>query len=205
MIILNKKSFVRFKGFTFVELLVVVCVITCVIAVMLPMLQQIKRSYQAVLCGSNIKQLYLSMSVYDQENSSFPYGFDGTRAEPPSQGYAGNPAYDKMGWWWFDHLIEDNISIDFDWERSFYSCPSRRLATPMFKANVLCGNYGVNQSIFISHTDKVATETPLSLAYIEHPSKALVIMDSGYSIINWQHAADKPPYPLDKQRIEDTA
>jgi prepilin-type processing-associated H-X9-DG protein len=40
---------------------------------------------------------------------------------------------------------------------------------------------------------------------IPQPSRTLLIVDSGYSIISWWHAADVPPATLNGNMIEDTA
>ncbi len=43
-----------------------------------------------------------------------------------------------------------------------------------------------------------------SMAGIKQPERTLLLVDSGYSIITWWHAADSPPYRL-SSKIEDTA
>ena len=40
---------------------------------------------------------------------------------------------------------------------------------------------------------------------IRQPSRTMLLLDSGYAIINWRHAADIPPTPLGNSQIEDTA
>ncbi|MHC4115562.1 MAG: hypothetical protein ACYSSL_09640, partial [Planctomycetota bacterium] len=64
------------------------------------------------------------------------------------------------------------------------------------KANVLCGNYGVNRSICRDAsgiTGIVGSEfvgTPLGLYEIQQPAETLLIADSGYSLISWRGASD---------------
>ena len=79
----------------------------------------------------------------------------------------------------------------------------------MLKNNVLCGNYGVNLSVCKRSTgEKSQTEflgTPLSSINISHPSRTLLILDSGYSAISWWHASDDPPGTLVGSTNENTA
>jgi len=46
---------------------------------------------------------------------------------------------------------------------------------------------------------------PSGLSAILRPAETILIVDSGYSIITWWHAADYPPFPLNNIFIEDTA
>jgi len=84
------------------------------------------------------------------------------------------------------------------------------LQEPLLKYNILCGNYGVNWSICKSSDDRQSHReefigTPLSTSDIPRPGETLLIVDSGYSLISWWHAADEPPIPLGDTIIEDTA
>jgi prepilin-type processing-associated H-X9-DG protein len=46
---------------------------------------------------------------------------------------------------------------------------------------------------------------PMFLTEITRPSQTLLLVDSGYVIINWWHATDNPPVILGNSPIEDTA
>jgi len=144
--------------------------------------------------------------MYETENETFPYALDDTPLKPPPGGYPGHFQYDRMGWWWFNHII-DYSRKDFD-KDSVIWCPSRKVKNTKLKNNVLCVNYGVNLSICkSSHGRKSHAEfigTPLSSSDIPHPSQTLLIVDSGYSLINWWHVTDVPPVLLGST-IEDTA
>src|SRR4030042_230081 len=192
--------------FTLIELLVVIAVIALLIAILIPVLQSSKQRAKAVMCGSNIKQLTFGLFVYETDNQSFPYGCYGTFTLPPG-GYPGSPAFDKMGWWWFNYT-SDYLGRNRG-ERTILWCPSRRINDPKFDY-VLHGNYGVNQSICRSSDDILRNreefvEKPLSGSDIAHPAQTLLIVDSGYSIIGWWHATDAPPEILDRTNIENTA
>jgi prepilin-type processing-associated H-X9-DG protein len=40
---------------------------------------------------------------------------------------------------------------------------------------------------------------------VTRPSQTLLVLDSGYAIISWWHAADEPPVTLGNSIVEDTA
>jgi prepilin-type N-terminal cleavage/methylation domain-containing protein/prepilin-type processing-associated H-X9-DG protein len=194
-------------GFTLIELLVVIAVIALLIAISLPSLQNSRQHAKAIICSSNVKQLILGLTMYETENRTFPYALDDTLLEPPPGGYPGHFQYDRRGWWWFNHII-DYSRKDFD-KDSVIWCPSRKVKNTKLKNNVLCGNYGVNNSICKSSDDiksrrKQFVGTPLSSSDIQHPGRTLLIVDSGYSIISWWHVTDVPPVSLGST-IEDAA
>jgi prepilin-type N-terminal cleavage/methylation domain-containing protein/prepilin-type processing-associated H-X9-DG protein len=58
----------RRRGFTLVELLVVIGIIALLISILLPTLQQVKRRAQAVVCASDVRQVYLAMALFVQDN-----------------------------------------------------------------------------------------------------------------------------------------
>lgn len=191
--------------FTLIELLVVIATLTLLIAILLPSLHISRRHAKALLCGLNIKQLVYGLTIYETENDTFPYAFDESPLDPPLGGYAGNSAYDRMGWWWFNYT--SNYSRKNKGKKAALWCPSRRIGDLKFDY-VLHGNYGVNQSVCKSsrgrksHAEFIGT--PLSSGDISRPGGTILIVDSGYSMITWWHATDTPPMPL-SNIIEDSA
>ncbi len=198
----------KHAAFTLVELLTVIFIIVLLMSILLPSLQQSKQTAKAVVCGSSIKQLITSgFMMYESENGFFPQGFNNTLAVAPPGGYPGSAVYDRMGWWWFNYIV--NYSRKNTGADSTIWCPSRQINDRRFKDNVLCGNYGVNQSICKSFGDiqnrrNEFIGTSLSYNDIPRPGETLLLMDSGYSIINWYHVTDFPPTQLGNT-IEDAA
>lgn len=196
----------RRYGFTLIELLVVIAIIALLIAVLVPSLQSSRRQAKAVLCSSNIKQLLLGLFSYETENETFPYGFDDTTGQPPPGGYTGASMCDRVGWWWFNYI--EGFYSKSKSKKTVLWCPSRQIRSRELDY-VLHGNYGVNRFICKSssgsqsHSEFIGK--PLRSSDIPHPAQALLIVDSGYSIITWWHATDTPPVALGNTIIEDTA
>ena len=185
-------------AFTLIELLVVITIISMILAVLLPTLNRVKQSAKTVLCGSNLKQLYLSLAAYEQENRTLPHGFNDSInfTSPPAGGYPGDASKDKQGIWWFQ-TFPDRNKESFD-QKSIAWCPSNSLRNIQLRNNILCGNYGINRSV-CKDSEGVAgfvgsdfVGKPLNLSSINNPAETLLLVDSGYSIISWRGASNMP-------------
>jgi len=193
-------------GLTLIELVVIIATVTLFIAVFLPSLQNSKDQAKAILCATNIKDLMLGLFVYETTNGTLPYGLDSIRRDIPPGGYPGDHTYDRMGWWWFNYIHvcteESNSKKGVLW------CPSRQINNSKLKRDVLCGNYGVNQSICkSSHGRKTHAEfigRPLRTSDMSSSGQTLLLVDSGYAMVNWWHATNSPPVSLSTV-IEDGA
>jgi len=192
-------------GFTLVEIIVVISIIALLIAVTLPALQRSRLQAQAVVCSSNIKQLTLALLMYESDNKSFPFSFYRTFSTPPG-GWAGDASYDDVGWWWLHYI--GAFSQKRSGRETYLACPAKSLNDPELQMNILCGNYGVNQSICKSATESRNKAefggTPIFSANISNAAQTLLITDSGYTMINWRHATTSPPYALGSS-IEDAS
>lgn len=193
----------RDKGFTLVEMLVVIAVIAMLLAITVPVLQKSKEHGKELLCANNLRLLGLAVSVYAQEKKTYPQGFCGAPNCHPS---VPSPDYKKLGtstsldwqnsWWWF-HFLTDMIEEDFS-KDSILSCPSKHVTDSDMSNNILCGNYGINYAICkISMTStKAFSGTPLRSDQVKSPSGKLLIMDSGYVLISWKaFVSDTSPDP----------
>jgi prepilin-type processing-associated H-X9-DG protein len=190
--------------FTLIELLVVMAMVFLLLAIFIPVLSAIRHRARAFVCRSRIRQVTLDLIMYDTDNQLFPYSFvDQFNPKPPG-GFVGDATKDKIGWWWF-HLLEGYTGT----KQKLIFCPSRLLSNSSLDDNILYGNYGVNQSICTTpgsvQSQREFVGAPLSKDLIPQPERTLLIVDCGYSITNWWHVTDIPPFVLDGTRGDGTA
>jgi prepilin-type N-terminal cleavage/methylation domain-containing protein/prepilin-type processing-associated H-X9-DG protein len=189
-------------AFTLMELLVVIAIVAILISIITPAVRAVKSQARTVICSSNQAQLALKLSMYDNDNGSFPFGFNGQSILTPPGGSVGNLVNDKYGWWWFHYIEEDTAPKSTLW------CPSRKFSDPLINANILCGNYGTNRSVCKDPPGLVVVNgneflgMPLSTGNIRQPSKVLLLSDSGYSQVSWKAATDAVSPHFDNPKRE---
>lgn len=187
MRILVESDSMKRTGFTLIELLTVVAVIAVLAGILFPALNAARQRTKVLVCKSNIKQLSVGLLVYEQENNTFPHGFD-TSPLPgtiPHGGCPGSTQSDFQGWWWF-HFLSDIIG-DSTEPGSILWCPARNVEDPY----LLCGNYGVNRAVCKDSSVSIGDEfngKPSSLSQIRSPLLTLLVVDSGYSLVSWRGA-----------------
>ncbi len=64
------------RGFTLVELLVVLAIISILVALLLPAVQAAREAARRMMCGNHVKQLTLSLHSYENVHRKFPFGWN---------------------------------------------------------------------------------------------------------------------------------
>lgn len=116
------------RGFTLVELLVVISIIALLIALLLPALKQARETAQRMQCLSNVRSLGIATTLYAMDHHD-SLMWVGKHSEAPGKGrIAGNP---DMQAWYSDYLSPGaagssvSISAQMRWQPAkVLICPS---------------------------------------------------------------------------------
>ncbi len=65
------------KGFTLIELMIVVVIIGILAAIAIPKFQDVTRSAENAACRSNMRNIITALNMYLMENNQYPGAFEG--------------------------------------------------------------------------------------------------------------------------------
>jgi prepilin-type N-terminal cleavage/methylation domain-containing protein/prepilin-type processing-associated H-X9-DG protein len=87
------------RGFTLVELLVVISIISMLMALLLPAVQQARESGRRAACINNVKQLATAMRSYEGQHRQFPGYVNDLKGRPVSWVVMALPFLEEMELW----------------------------------------------------------------------------------------------------------
>jgi prepilin-type N-terminal cleavage/methylation domain-containing protein/prepilin-type processing-associated H-X9-DG protein len=105
------------KGFTLIEVLIVIFIIIILAGILLPVLSRARESARRTQCASNLRQIGLGLIMYSDENNG-TYPINGATAMSD-----------------LNKLYPDYVS-----ERKAFKCPSDNLVTVAENANITAGD-----------------------------------------------------------------
>jgi prepilin-type N-terminal cleavage/methylation domain-containing protein/prepilin-type processing-associated H-X9-DG protein len=143
------------KGFTLVEVLVVMSIITILAAILLPVIERARHAGRRAACISNLRQIGLAANQYSTDyDGRLPPYLVTTAADPPSN----RPA--SGAWYWNEILYTYHKSVGL-----FY-CPNGVASNSPWG-----GQYGANS--------QVLRGVPILISALPAPSSVYLCMDGG--------------------------
>jgi len=122
------------QGFTLLELIVVIGIISLLLSILLPAMGRARSSARQVVCQSNLRQWGLAFHLYIQENNDYYPHIDGLDRQGDEPPMTSADRADHFGWvdmlppTWGDKPWRDYKPWHYPAGNSFFQCPSAKLA-----------------------------------------------------------------------------
>ncbi len=185
------------RGFTLVELLVVISIIALLIAILTPSLSKARNQAKSAVCLSNLKRIGLQGAIYVTENGLFPPvrlkkvpGGDG-KLEDYYHRIPGHEFRRKAPrWQWFisdelgpivdprEFASEDAFNGSMEIGNKYWEDPGMR--NDAFKKNIRNGAYGYNGTYLGNTRDKDGriVRFPVAEIVVRSPAETVFVADS---------------------------
>jgi prepilin-type N-terminal cleavage/methylation domain-containing protein len=156
------------RGFTAVELLVVLAVLSLLVAVALPLFLRVRNANRYATCQANLKQINAALLKYAEENS-------GTLPSSVPRG---------MLWFQFKDLVKSHVTSE-----KVFACPSDRgyeEPVPFHKSQKFAFNSYNFNGVNLPGIPNIAGRTVSS---IKEPSRTLLSMEwTAHAPLSWHRS-----------------
>lgn len=165
----------KHNGFTLVELLVVVAIITILAFLLLPALKKAVDSARDIVCRNNYRQIHLALMNYPDDFAGYWRQSCGHRM--PGWNNAHPP-------WWAAMFVLEYLPKG---SAEIFACPSSSKASSVTYNNLMCGSgedkymvYMANRYAF-GRTDNVNNDYYMKVTSYDQPSRQMQIMEKRYN------------------------
>jgi prepilin-type N-terminal cleavage/methylation domain-containing protein/prepilin-type processing-associated H-X9-DG protein len=120
------------RGFTLIEILVVIAIIAILIGLLLPAVQKVRDAASRMKCANNLKQIGLACQNYHDTNGEFPPGAVGP-LNPSFPQYA-LLKHHGLGTYLLPYLEQDALIRRYSWTDSWFDPVNQAVVTVQLKA-----------------------------------------------------------------------
>ena len=174
------------RAFTLIELLVVIAIIAILAALLLPALQQARRSAQSIACQNNLRQLQLAWQMYHEENRgvmvvNFKEGQPGiiqSWHSTSNSWITGSALADSTG-----AGIRQGTLWPYTRNEKIYRCPSDTTLWP-YGPNRAARPWNMVLSIYLNgHVQGLDVRVPVKFSEILRPDGTFTFIDEEESLV----------------------
>jgi general secretion pathway protein G len=175
------------KGFTLVELLVVIGIISVLIAMLLPALNKARQQAQVVQCMSNMRQIGMGIQMYTQQNKGM---------FPPRK--LSDPGYIAGHWLWINLLLDSRViasditpSKTTRYSKVFYcpafmagSAPINMADPDNFRVVNGLTSYSLNYALDADYTNwdgSSAIRHGVRISQVRQPAETILVIEGNVS------------------------
>ncbi len=157
------------RGFTLIEVLVVIVIIGMIAALIFPVLAKARGAAEKTTCISNLRELALASSIYlhDNDDMMFPYGYN---------------SGSRFLTWWGDLITgeaEHGLIYPYTKSGRIRGCPAAG-ALPTSNPKTYTMGYGVNFRLFYNYPPAAGPVgfTSISMSDVLEPTETLLMADA---------------------------
>lgn len=165
------------RGFTLIEMLLVVAIIVVLLSLLLPALGKAKDLARQDVCKTNLSALF---------QAAVPYSADNARRTPSARGWVNDtkgdtdPGNDDRGWWWFEieEVRRGDLYSYMGGNENAYVCPTFLETRSWWTTDYSGHNY--------------QTKTPAFTYSLNEYVSGTTNRDTGQREYTWQSISSKP-------------